>query len=134
MVPGVRTVRRNADIKHAEADLAMIEAAIRKLAWDTGRWPTGYSKNQSGWKEVWDLTSPGCGLMATDDTYPNWKGPYISRIPNDPWGNPYFVDTDYWHGGRWRVAVGSFGPNGRGRNRYDKDNVFIFLDTPATVR
>jgi general secretion pathway protein G len=134
VVPGVRSLRQNAMIKHAEADLAMIEAAIRKLAWDTGRWPT--QRIKTGWdgREVWDLSHPRAGLTATDGRYPNWKGPYITRIPDDPWGNPYFVDTDYYHQRRWRVAVGSFGPNGRGRNYYDGDNVFVLLDTKATVR
>ncbi len=134
VVPGVRKVRRNAMIKQAESDLAMLEAAVRKLAWDTGCWPTQRSKNRFDGREVWDLTDPRAGLMATNGRYPNWKGPYITRIPDDPWGNPYFVDTDYYLERRWRVVVGSFGPNGRGRNWYDRDNVFVLLDTSATVR
>lgn len=133
-VPGVRRVRSQSMVKHAEADLAMLEAAIRKLAWDTGLWPTACSKTVFDGREVWNLASPSAGLTATDGRYPNWKGPYITRVPSDPWGNPYFVDTDYYLGRRWRVVVGSFGPNLQGRNRYDGDNVLILLDTKATVR
>ncbi|MDR0457669.1 MAG: type II secretion system major pseudopilin GspG, partial [Burkholderiaceae bacterium] len=26
---------------------------------------------------------------ATDPVPPNWKGPYLEKLPNDPWGHPY---------------------------------------------
>jgi hypothetical protein len=55
----------------------------------------------------------------------------MPTIPLDPWGHPYFFDTDYDidpSGGVTNAAViGSFGPNGVGQNVYDSDNIYIKL-------
>ena len=45
----------------------------------------------------------------------------------DPWGNPYFLDTDYHTGGDCVVAIGSFGPNGVGQNLYDEDDIIYVI-------
>lgn len=42
-----------------------------------------------------DLSTASGGLVATDGTYQNWEGPYITDVI-DPWGNPYFLDEDYY--------------------------------------
>ena len=83
-----------------------------------------------GANEVWDLSQPAGGLLSTDGNYPNWGGPYIDEIPLDPWGNPYFFDSDYDvppTGGNDAVVLGSFGPNGVGQNLYDSDDIIIIL-------
>lgn len=28
-------------------------------------------------------------LMQTSSDSPNWEGPYLRKMPKDPWGNPY---------------------------------------------
>ncbi|VGO19159.1 Type II secretion system protein G [Pontiella sulfatireligans] len=128
---GAYAVRRgisNARIKEASTELEMLSASTLQLAWDTGRWPNKTIRTKPGSIEIWDISSRVCGLMASDAIYENWKGPYYDGATVDPWGNPYFFDPDYRVDGKNRIVVGSFGPNGVGKNRYDKDDIYIFLD------
>ena len=127
-VPGYSKIRQHQRISVAQMDLEILSTAIRELAWDTGSWPNGGARNEGGDDEVWDLVSDDYGLLGTSGDFDDWQGPYIREIPEDPWGNPYFFDPDYRVDSVWRIAVGSFGPNGRGRNQYDSDNVYILLD------
>ncbi len=119
---------RNSRIKTAETELEMVSTAVLQLAWDTGNWPNSRPRTSGGSSEMWDISQARCGLMETDGSYNNWKGPYYDGALTDPWGNPYFFDPDYRVDGVNRVVVGSFGPNGSGRNRYDSDNVYVLLD------
>ena len=124
-LPSIRRARMGSRIQEAQAQVELLSAAIMQLAWDTGRWPTGKPRNNTTGQEAWDLTVPRAGLVATDGSFPDWNGPYIREIPEDPWGNPYFFDEDYSFGGKTIFVVGSFGPNGNGRNVYDSDNIFV---------
>ena len=61
-------------------------------------------------------------LLARPATAPapiNWKGPYMEKLPNDPWGTPY----QYLNPGiKNEVDVMSYGANGaNGPNGGDKD-------------
>ena len=70
------------------------------------------------------------GLVADDPVtpYPNWNGPYIPSIPKDPWGQDYFMDTDYEiDGNSDNVIIGSYGPDKCCSNSYDPDNVLLRL-------
>ncbi|HET8899783.1 MAG TPA: type II secretion system major pseudopilin GspG [Rhodanobacteraceae bacterium] len=40
----------------------------------------------------------------------NWKGPYLDRVPNDPWGKPYLYLQPGSHG---EVDVYTLGSDGR---------------------
>lgn len=135
VLASLNSARQKARIAHAEAQVGQLRRAIFLLENDTTEWPghksiadieTGMSGN-----EIWDLTVDTAGLVATDGAYQNWDGPYISTINLDPWGNPYFFDTDYdidpTVGERWAAVVGSFGPNGDGQNVYDSDNIIEVL-------
>ncbi|MBN2684140.1 MAG: type II secretion system protein GspG [Pontiellaceae bacterium] len=115
-------------IKKAEAELAMINSAITTLADATGRWPNKAVRTTPGSIEIWDLSAKSAGLLDSDGSYPNWNGPYCDDVMTDPWGNPYFFDPAYTVNGQSRIVVGSFGPNGRGRNEYDDDDIYILLD------
>ncbi len=114
--------------KQVEVQLNILSSAILQMAWDTGRWPNRTLRTQPGSTEVWNIAGPQWGLLATDGFYNNWKGPYYEGALLDPWGNPYFFDPDYTVDGNVRVVVGSFGPNGVGRNLYDEDDIYILLD------
>ena len=118
----------NARIKQADTELAMISTAALQLAWDTGRWPNGRDRTTGGSEEEWDLSAKGCGLIDSDGIFGSWKGPYYEGEIQDPWGNNYFFDPDYRINGVDHVVVGSFGPNGRGRNQYDSDDIYVLLD------
>lgn len=131
VMASLNTARVKSRIAAAQAEVNQIRKAIMLLEADTLEWPghksiddieTGGSGN-----EVWDLNATSAGLVATDGAFPGWNGPYISQVPLDPWGNPYFFDTDYdvdpGAGEIWAAVIGSFGPNGDGQNVYDSDNI-----------
>ena len=135
ILASLNNARNSARIVKARAEVSQIRKAIAFLENDANEWPghktiddvqTGVSGN-----EMWDLTVPEAGLAVTDGSFQNWDGPYMNTIPLDPWGNPYFFDTDYdidlTAGEEWAAVVGSFGPNGDGQNVYDEDNVWETL-------
>ncbi|HSR87713.1 MAG TPA: prepilin-type N-terminal cleavage/methylation domain-containing protein [Pontiella sp.] len=124
----LRTARTKAYIRQAEGDLQMLATATLQLAWDTSRWPNKALRTQPGSTEIWNISIAAAGLEGTDGTYDEWKGPYFAGNIMDPWGNPYFFDPDYRVNGVDRVVVGSFGPNGVGRNLYDSDDIYVLLD------
>jgi len=121
-VPAYTGYREKANIAAAMRDLKSIETAIIELALDTGEWPGHQSigeQNISGTNEIWNLNAATAGLVADDPDpskeYPNWNGPYIPTVPKDPWGQDYFMDTDYPANGDGvidDVVIGSLGPNG----------------------
>ena len=137
--------RERARIAKAQAEVRQIYNVISILEVDTEQWPghkTPYEieEGASG-NEIcsdgctYDFSDPRAGLVDTDGNYPNWKGPYITEIPIDPWGNEYFFDTDYNYnthmglpGDKWIVAIGSYGPNGKGLNNYDTDDVIYIIE------
>lgn len=128
--PSYQQFREDSQIKEAETDLGVISAAILELAWDTGEFPRGIRRNIIGDWETWDLSSSYSGLLTNDGRFNDWQGPYLREIPLDPWGSPYFFDPDYRIDGVICSVVGSFGPNGSGRNRYDDDDIYTVIKTP----
>ncbi|MBT7065434.1 MAG: prepilin-type N-terminal cleavage/methylation domain-containing protein [Verrucomicrobia bacterium] len=126
-IPSALKARKTAHTEQAKLDLEMLASAISELAWDTGEWPRGIARNVQSSAESWSLTRGSAGLVANDGRFSDWQGPYIKSISVDPWGQPYFFDPDYRVNGEWRVVVGSFGPNCRGRNAYDADDIYILL-------
>lgn len=117
--------------KTALTELELLSTGILQLAWDTGRWPNKEWREvgASGVNEIWSFAGSGLDENTSDGIYAGWKGPYYEGSYTDPWGNPYFFDSDYYYEGRNdRIVVGSFGPNGVGRNIYDNDNILVFLD------
>lgn len=127
-VPSYRNARIQSQTKKAEADLALIATAVRQLMWDTGKFPSGLSIADVSGTEVWSLTPTNAGLVGATSIYTGWRGPYLRKITNDPWGMPYFFDPDYRINGVDKIVVGSFGPNRVGRNIYDSDNVYVILN------
>ena len=117
----------DAEVARAQADIDTIHSAIGALMADTGEWPghqTPELINSGASNEVWDLSTAAAGLVATDGNYPDWNGPYMPSIPDDPWDNSFFLDTDYTiPDGSVAPVVGSFGPNGVGPNVYDSDDI-----------
>ena len=119
-----------AKVAEATCDLDMIYKAMVLLETDTGEWPghqTIGEVNKGGGNEVWDLSVGAAGLVITDGNFPDWDGPYLPSVPKDPWGNDYFLDTDYEINGVDYLVLGSFGPNGVGQNLYDNDDVIKII-------
>jgi len=127
----------------AQEDVKNINAMINDLIKDTGQYPgahlgtspvktflcsgTGTYATGGGWG-----TSATCesidnhlavnspGQAATTDDYPStstakfrWKGPYITNLSEDPWGNVYQINASTLVGGNTSVTwVISAGPDG----------------------
>jgi general secretion pathway protein G len=120
-----------AKVAEATSDLDMIYKAMILLESDTGQWPGHKTISQLeqgvGNNEIWDLSVKKAGLVDTDGNFPGWSGPYLPSMPKDPWGNNYFLDTDYQINTVNQIVLGSFGPNGEGPNDYDDDDVIKIL-------
>jgi prepilin-type N-terminal cleavage/methylation domain-containing protein len=127
---GSSIYRTKAKVAEATSDLGMIYKAMAMLETDTQQWPghqTINQINQGGGNEVWDLSVGAAGLVSTDGNFPDWDGPYLPSMPKDPWGNNYFLDTDYQISGVNEIVLGSFGPNEVGQNLYDDDDVIMII-------
>jgi len=131
-LPAYNGYREKAKIAEAQQVLKQIEVAIITLAADSGQWPNHQTLgviNNGGSNELYDLNAATIGLV-TDDAgtpYPNWNGPYISTVPLDPWGTPYFLDTDYQINSVDFVVIGSLGPSKCCNNQYKPDDVRLVL-------
>lgn len=122
--------RGAAKIAKAKHDVDALVLALKELENDTNQWPGHQLVDEvttAGTNEIWDLNDPSAGIAATDGAFPNWNGPYMVLIRPDPWGHPYFYDSDYRVDGKDRVVIGSFGPNGVGQNLYDADDIIKIL-------
>ena len=119
-----------ARVAKARAEMDTIAKAILLLESDTGLWPGHQNPavHSGAGNEVWDLSACSAGLVCTDGGYPGWSGPYLNSVATDPWGQNYFLDTDYQVAGVAMAAVGSFGPNKVGPNVYDSDDVIKVLN------
>jgi len=134
-----RLVTEKARIAQANLWCNRIAKAIETMAAETGEYPghtpAGFYCQWAN-NEVWDLNSGVGGIFKTDGNYPEWNGPYMTKVPKDPWGSNYAWDSDYYVAefGGYVAAVVSFGPNKQGKNIYDKDNIIVILaveDLPA---
>lgn len=123
-----RQAVKNGRITTARGELAVLAASTLRLAWDTGQWPNQNPRNAGGSQEVWDLSTQAAGLAGSDGSFNDWQGPYYRLHRLDPWGQPYFFDPDYSINGVAHPVVGSFGPNKKGRNLYDADDLYVRLD------
>lgn len=152
-VAGVRIAQTKSKVAKAEHEIDAIYGAMSVLVHDTGFWPglqpyetvctnipTGCPANNEICDDgcTYGLSDPRSGLLATDGSFSNWGGPYISQIPVDAWGNEYFFDTDYevdinnepCNGGAGChnvVVVGSYGPDGLGNNQYTSDDIIKII-------
>jgi general secretion pathway protein G len=94
--PGVAS-RGGPMVFAARTDLSNLTVALDTFELDIGRFPTDAEGLDS-------LVKSPAGLTT-------WKGPYIKRIPTDPWGHPYIYHEP---GGVGAPSTGvlSAGPDG----------------------
>ncbi|HTY60727.1 MAG TPA: type II secretion system major pseudopilin GspG [Acidobacteriota bacterium] len=87
--------------------IAEIEQALEKFAFDTGRFPN---------------TDEGLdALLRNPGNFDSWEGPYLKKAPpNDPWGKPYAYRCPSTHGLDYDLY--SFGPDGIDGNEDDIGN------------
>ena len=141
VVASVQQARQKSYIVRAQHDLTQIRTAISLLEGDTTEDPKHFTLTpcvqNTGSNELY-LDTPEAGIAATDGNFVGWKGPYMSVLPKDPWGNSYIFDSDYTCNSATSGCTGipdntivraihSGGPNGSGFNVYDSDNIVLVL-------
>lgn len=148
VIVGVNYARNKAKIAKAQHDIDTIYSAISILANDTNEWSAHQTVNTANSLNGNEICADGCtyglgddraGLVADDGTYNGWNGPYMIKMPTDPWEREYFFDTSYrvtpidglpcnGTGGCIPVAVvGSYGPDGVGNNLFNADDIIKII-------
>ena len=98
IVPNVLDRADDARVTAAKTDIANINQALKLYRLDNQRYPTG----EQGLQAL--VTKPTTSPVPT-----NWK-PYLEKLPNDPWGNPY----QYLNPGiKSAIDIMSFGADGK---------------------
>ncbi len=138
------SARARSQVTSTISELRQVSIAAETLFIHTGLYPhkksTVCPPQLANGNEV-DLSSTTAGIVATDGSYNDWKGPYMSSVL-DPWGNPYYLDEDYqctagvegcngviFTGSNYTSAIISCGPDGLrdpsngGACAYNADNI-----------
>ena len=97
VVPRLRGVADRAKRTKAQADIQELKQALDRYYLDNGSYPTTDQGLQA-------LVAPPTGGRLPSNYE---QGGYIEKLPNDPWGNQYFYQSD---GNTY--ALKSFGPDG----------------------
>jgi general secretion pathway protein G len=97
VVPRLRGVADRAKRTKAQADIQELKQALDRYYLDNGSYPT----TDQGLQAL--VTPPTGGRLPSNYE----QGGYIEKLPNDPWGNQYFYQSD-----GTTYALKSFGPDG----------------------
>jgi general secretion pathway protein G len=107
VVPKFTNRTDDARITAAKADIANFETALDAFEVDTGHYPNA---------------DEGIGALVNQPSNAtNWKGPYLKRVPNDPWGHPYVYRFPGQHNSNG-YDVFSMGKDGQEGGTDDIDN------------
>lgn len=98
VVPRLVGRSEEARVSAAKADIhANISVALDLFELDNGRYPT----TEEGLSSL--RTKPASAI--------NWKGPYLKREPQDPWGSPYMYRSPGDYNPDYDLY--SYGPDGK---------------------
>jgi general secretion pathway protein G len=86
VVQNLRSATDKAKRVKAQADISQLKSALDRYYLDAGSYPT----SDQGLPAL--ITAPSGGNDNNDPK--DWGGPYIERIPLDPWGHAYFYQSD----------------------------------------
>jgi general secretion pathway protein G len=98
VAPNVISRIDDASINRAKQDIRGIESALKLYYMDNSRYPS---------------TDQGLDALTTrpnDPTVRNWRGPYLDKMPKDPWNNNYRYLYPGRHG---EFDVFTFGADGQ---------------------
>lgn len=123
-------------LEKARADLKVLKAALDRFRSDTAAWPNRVDGSDPATNSVAVLYSEG-NMVSSSSTWPvdnslvykqiigyfgagndrnypadKWKGPYLSTIDADPWGNSYLVGVKNLENNNLPVWIISAGPDG----------------------
>lgn len=76
IIPQFMTSTQEARVAAAKANVAQLETCIRRFQLNMDRYPS----TEEGLKVLLDPPA---------DAETKWKGPYVTALKNDPWGNPF---------------------------------------------
>ena len=99
VIPKMAGRSQQAKVTAAATQISAFKQALDSYEVDTGAYPKGGN--------LGELVSSGVQ---------GWKGPYLDKIPADPWGNNYTYDYPGKHG---TYDLMSPGPDGRAGNDDD---------------
>jgi general secretion pathway protein G len=154
LVPMIFSQIDESKITRATGDCKSIQSGILSFRKDLGRWPhlvsgttnnaflfsPGYRENQAAIDGMLGplgyILTPTSKLedhLSTNDPgylANMWKGPYMSSIQADPWGNPYIIDATAFDDTTTPAWILSAGPNGtyetaRGANVLGNDDIGV---------
>ena len=97
IVPNVLDRADDARVTAARTDVGNIMQALKLYRLDNLRYPS----NEQGLQSL--VAKPTVGAIP-----PNWK-PYLDKLPNDPWGQPYQYANP---GVKGEIDVYSYGADG----------------------
>ena len=138
ILASLNTSRDKARTAKAQADLNQLNIAIEFLYDDTGLNPSKLTLSPCVQDPERYLNSSAAGIQATDGGFPGWDGPYMNKVPLDPWGTNYYFDPDYRCGGDTLGCNGinqtvrviqSFGPN-KAQTYDNGDDIVIVMCRP----
>ena len=98
IVPNVLGRLDQARVTAARSDINTLMGALNTYKLDNQRYPNA----EQGLNAL--LAKPTAGAIP-----PNWRGPYIPKLPNDPWDRPYLYANP---GLKGEIDVYSFGADG----------------------
>jgi general secretion pathway protein G len=87
VIQSVRGGSDKAKRKKARADISELTTALDRYYLDNGYYPT----TDQGLRAL--VTQPTAGIVPIVPLA-YCTGCYIERVPKDPWGNPYFYQSD----------------------------------------
>ena len=98
VIPKIMGRSEQARMTAARADLSGIKTALDAFEVDNGYYPKGNN---------------GLGdLVPQPRDVKNWHGPYLDKIPSDPWGNNYLYSYPGKHNAS-SYDLSSVGPDGK---------------------
>lgn len=89
---------KRANVSAAKTQIKLFEDALTGYRLDMG----GYPDSNAGLQ----------ALVSNPDDSEKWKGPYIKKLPKDPWGNDYVYAAPGEHGDYDLSSYGADGQSG----------------------
>lgn len=98
-------VKEKARKSKARGEVSAFVVAVKMMKQDTGEYPNHLNSfceenivGGGGFTTEYPVSDAHVGLLQ-QGTFSNWHGPYMEAITEDPWGNDYKFDPDYFCGG-----------------------------------
>ena len=137
----IRVARQKGLTARANADMNTLRTAVLQLEGNSAQFPNHLSSASCAENVAAALldNSGPVGIVQNDSgtPYPNWQGPYMGAVPNDPWLTAYrFSKWAICNGqegcsgianGTRVQAIVSFGADKSEPPPYDADNIYMVL-------